>query len=668
VRALLALSLFASALAVLGQPEPSRVRPEAPAPLADSSVALLGSAGQAEAVDPEKALTLARAARAVARTLREELRADLMLASLERQRGDYPGALAQARSGRERAAAAGERALEAEFLLVLARTQWSRSELPAALQSFQALLALAEGLGDPQMLARAHNGFGTTQAVAGQWERAVQHYETARKFATQSGDRAALADVLNNLGNFHLSRTRDYARARALHEDALALHEQLGDRRGLADSHLNLGTIASATADYPEAIRRFELAREIHAALGVKRNLANALRSLGTALRKSGRPHDALVRLHESEALATELGSPAVLGPIFRELAATHETLGDWRAAFVAERRHAAANEAVLSERTRERIVTLNERADAERHRREVDLLRREQAMQQGELAQTRWQHGALLAVVACGVVAVVALISRQRLKLAAERRVLEETRTAQVAAEAADALKTRLVSIASHDLRAPLSSIATGAAVIACDPQVPAAVATCATLMQREAQRLGALIRDLLEVSAVEMRRLDFHFSPVAVAPLVSDAVAAAQPRAVEKGQTLVADLAAAGAAHTRADPARLRQALDNLIDNALKFTPPGGGVRVISRQESDLVEVAVQDEGPGLSPEDFAQLFQPFHRLSAVPTGGESSSGLGLYIAREIIAAHGGQIVVDSTPGEGATFRVLLPAAAES
>src|SRR5690606_16291311 len=150
----------------------------------------------------------------------------------------------------------------------VARTHWNRSDLPAALETYFTLLPLAEARGDPHLLARVHNGLANTQATAGQWERARTHYETARRFAIAAEDNFLLADMLNNLGNLHYDRRRDFAAARELHAEAVALRDALGHRRGMADSQLNLGNIAAATGDYAEAIARFERAREAYEALG----------------------------------------------------------------------------------------------------------------------------------------------------------------------------------------------------------------------------------------------------------------------------------------------------------------------------------------------------------------------------------------------------------------
>jgi signal transduction histidine kinase len=127
-------------------------------------------------------------------------------------------------------------------------------------------------------------------------------------------------------------------------------------------------------------------------------------------------------------------------------------------------------------------------------------------------------------------------------------------------------------------------------------------------------------------------------------------------------KGMHVELRAPAEGAIH--ADPLRLRQVLDNLISNAVKFSPKGSTVTVVAERSGTDWKISVRDEGPGLKEADRASLFQEFSKLSARPTGGEKSTGLGLAIVKQVVLAQGGTIDVDSTPGKGATFWFTLPA----
>jgi len=134
-------------------------------------------------------------------------------------------------------------------------------------------------------------------------------------------------------------------------------------------------------------------------------------------------------------------------------------------------------------------------------------------------------------------------------------------------------------------------------------------------------------------------------------------------QPLAVNKQQTIT--VSAPPNIVTMCDTDRIREAIDNLISNAIKYSPIAGKITVAVSHEGNDTIIRVSDEGAGLSPEDLGRLFGRFQRLSAKPTAGESSTGLGLSIVKRIIDMHGGEVTADSDgPGKGSTFTITLPA----
>ena len=149
----------------------------------------------------------------------------------------------------------------------------------------------------------------------------------------------------------------------------------------------------------------------------------------------------------------------------------------------------------------------------------------------------------------------------------------------------------------------------------------------------------------------------------PVDIAALVSEVAEANQPSAAGKRQTIT--VSAPPNIVTLCDADRIREAIDNLVSNAIKYSPVSGKITVLVSHEQNNTIIRVADEGAGLLPEDLGRLFGRFQRLSAKPTAGESSTGLGLSIVKRIIDMHGGQVTAESVgPGQGSTFTVMLPA----
>jgi two-component system phosphate regulon sensor histidine kinase PhoR len=171
-------------------------------------------------------------------------------------------------------------------------------------------------------------------------------------------------------------------------------------------------------------------------------------------------------------------------------------------------------------------------------------------------------------------------------------------------------------------------------------------------------------MINELLDLSRIEAGAVELHLGPVSIRELVDEAVEVFQRNAREKSVAL-------GAHHTdvlpviQGDRDKLLQVLTNLVQNAIKFTPPGGTVRVESRlREDQFVEVAVADTGCGIPPHEIDKVFEKFYRGESIPTG-DRGAGLGLAISKNLVELHGGRIEVTSTPGAGSRFFFTLPIA---
>jgi signal transduction histidine kinase len=175
-------------------------------------------------------------------------------------------------------------------------------------------------------------------------------------------------------------------------------------------------------------------------------------------------------------------------------------------------------------------------------------------------------------------------------------------------------------------------------------------------------AKRLTGMVDDLIVEAMNDALDISIRCEPFDYAALVTDVVGANRPLAERKNQTIV--LLGLKTLPLNADQERLREAIDNLIGNAIKYSPVGGQIEVAITQEDGQAVCRVSDQGAGLSPEDMTRLFGRFQRLSAKPTAGEASTGLGLSIVKRIAELHRGSVTAASPgPGLGSTFSLLIP-----
>jgi signal transduction histidine kinase len=223
--------------------------------------------------------------------------------------------------------------------------------------------------------------------------------------------------------------------------------------------------------------------------------------------------------------------------------------------------------------------------------------------------------------------------------------------------------LKDSFLGMAAHDLRTPITVIQLAVGLML-DYGAPLSDEERTSFLRdikRQSDHMLALLNDLLDVTEIEAGHLSLDRQPIDLADFLQDATAWHRKLAAPKGTQIILEDVPAGRA--QADALRLRQVVDNLISNAVKYSPPGSQVWVRAERTSDGWRIHVKDQGPGITPKDRQRLFQDFARLSAKPTGGEKSTGLGLAITHRVVAAHDGQIGVDSEPGQGADFWFTLP-----
>ncbi len=229
------------------------------------------------------------------------------------------------------------------------------------------------------------------------------------------------------------------------------------------------------------------------------------------------------------------------------------------------------------------------------------------------------------------------------------------------------DKAKNVFLSNVSHELRTPLGTVDGYIDMIASESLGAVAAPQKAALevMSRNIERLTSMINEMIESSRMEIRGIRLVRELWGMRPLVAEALASAQPEAVRKDLS-VSLHAAETLPFQWGDRDKLAQVLGILLSNAMKFTPAGGGVSLVAEVKGRDVVYAVSDTGIGIAPEHHERVFKKFYQVDSSMTRHYQGSGIGLSIAKAIVEAHGGRIDLESAPGQGSTFRVVMPQAA--
>lgn len=221
---------------------------------------------------------------------------------------------------------------------------------------------------------------------------------------------------------------------------------------------------------------------------------------------------------------------------------------------------------------------------------------------------------------------------------------------------------KNFILGMAAHDIKNPLSIIH-GFSTLLQKGRYPAQrLGFYINKIVNNCNRMNRMLVELLDISAIESGKIALHKEPIKIQEILNDAVELYTDMAEQKGIVITYEKSN-GLPFINADKIRMSEVFDNLISNAIKYTPEKGFITIWCEEKDDNVVIHVKDTGQGFDPDELSKVFQAFAKIRSQPTGGEVKSGLGLAITKKVVDMHDGTISVNSTSGNGAIFKIVLP-----
>ena len=513
-------------------------------------------------------------------------------------------------------------------------------------------LRIREGIGDRRKIANSLNSIGTVNRNLEEYEKAQQYLLQAMHIHEEIGDRFGISYSLNGLGIVY-RRLGDYDKALEYYYKALVLRKETGDRRRIANTLTNMGVVYRDMREYDKALEYYQQALSIKEEIGNRVGIARAFLYVGEIDRHLGRSVEALDYLEQSLNKAQAIGAKEIIRDSYKGLADTYDDMGNLVKALEYFKMFNVIDEELIGAETHKEVAQLQVRLgllEKEReislHKQEIELLKRDSQIQQAKLEKHEFQRNIFLG----GAVSLLLLV------LLITNLYLQKRK--------ADEMKTQLLSIVCHDLRSPLGAVIGLAEEIQDELHDPGSdAAQMAGLISNSGNQIMDLAENLLDFSALELGKLVLEIDLVDVAELATTVAEGFYTEADRKNQKVVLSMTDEGQCIIKADKDRLRRVVENLISNAIKYSPPDSTI-YLKVEKRDKLRIEVRDEGPGFTKEDKAQLFDEFKRLSAQPTGGETSIGLGLSIVKRFVELHNGRVWLENgIGGKGSTFIVELP-----
>ncbi len=600
-----------------------------------------------------------------------------MLGVAELKFANLTKAIEHLNQAKELATEIDEKPLLIKILGALGNTYWNVANYSGALRLHHQALALAETVNDERAIAASLHNIGNAYFKLSELDKALEVYQKSLAIKEKLGNEREIATTLMNIGNIYYS-IDDLEKARACYEQSLALKQKSGaPPTSLAHNLMNIGNIFYRQKKYTEALQHFEHTREVLKDSPDLLLRAQILGNIASSLAGLGNYRESLEQQLQCLALREKINHKQGITLSHNSIGLCYLELGELENA---EAHLLKTLELAESQQSKQEIIdALN--ALSKLYKRARDF---EKALEYHERYHKAYQE-AFSETQAKQLREMQARFETEQVRREAERekernaeleKALSEAENQRKLAIEANQIKTQLLSIAAHDLKSPLQSIIGFSGIIKETAQSEAqTVNTYSTHIESAANRMLLLINEMLKSNEYDVGDMTLNLKPTRVDKVLESVVYESQFIAKKKSQTLLIE-------HTEEislllDENRIREVLENLISNALKYSPKETTVYIslssmpinqsriqVAEGVNDVMRIAVRDEGQGLTERDMTKLFGRFQRLSARPTDEETSTGLGLFIVKKIVDLHGGSVWAESEgKGKGATFFVELP-----
>lgn len=567
-------------------------------------------------------------------------------------------------------------------------------------------LTLSQELGYREGEAMANSLTASKYFDFGEFELALEHYISSLEIEDELGNEAEVANMFSSIGIVHLEQ-QNYDKAIEFLSQSIARWEKINQPDGAYTAINNLGVLYRRQGKYDKALELFYKAQEYAIEANADSllymiatlNIGNTHRNKGD-LEKAPAYLNKAKKYFEDNNLRSGLTfSNLVLGQLHQDrqefdlalehalkslefaqqelqlqrirdayelIAEIYEDLGDYSQAYQNYRQFHQVSDSLLNLQRSERINEMQIRFDVEQKDREIDLLNKESALQEARIAQQVQLRNFMVAGLIMLTIFVALLIrnNRERKK---RNELLRQNRQeiTEQNEKLAELIKEKddFLSIVAHDLRNPISIIVSIMSLMKHDENVTREeIDEYSEMILISSDKMLQLINDLLDIQSISHGKIQDIKEKVNIHdPLqqsVDDFIKTAKIKDIE-----IYPVFSEHAGIIAGNRQKLARVFDNLISNAIKYSPHGSEVFVSTHVQEGRVLVSFRDKGEGISRDDQKKLFGKFSRLANKPTGNETSTGLGLFIVKKLVNSMNGKVWCESTPGEGAVFYLEFP-----
>lgn len=535
-----------------------------------------------------------------------------------------------------------------------------RGDYSYAMDIYFEALDIERELDDKSGLAYTYQNIGVIYDTQKDYPKALEYYHESLSLRKEIGERRGVAQIINYIGVVY-QKSANYEKALEQYQEALNIKQELGDKRGVADGNLNIGKLYADQGMQNKAIEYKKKALAISEEINSDWGKVGALISLGESYQQLGKFSLSKQYLMNGIALAKEAQLFASVRDGAWILASVEKDMSNFRDAYDAMVVYQQMSDSISNVEITKRITLMEARFNFQQERDSIQFANeKEKLILDQQIQSQKTTQLITLVAIAVLVLIIAILFGFYRFKIAANKRLSQLNTKIQERNDSLRALneeKNHLIGIVAHDLQNPLSGII-GALDLMDQKEMSEENRSMKDLIHISSTRMHKMIKEILNIETIEkgldgIKSQPYHFSK-AVSEVCKEYERLAKEKNISIEQSIDRNI------QILADERYIVQIVENLVSNAIKFSPHDKKVQVTLSEVDGKARLQVKDEGPGLSEGDKKMLFHRYQRLSAKPTGGESSTGLGLSIVKMFVERMDGTIWCESELGQGASFFV--------
>ena len=545
--------------------------------------------------------------------------------------------------------------------LAMARASEMTGDYQNSLERLMLVLQMSTTFNNPSLEARIRIELGKVYTATGNHDQASQNFEQVLRKTDDLGQSKTVAQAMFYLGRLYASM-KNYEEALKRHKEALVVWRALKDRKNEAISLNDIGELYTLTKNDERTLANHMAALKIRQGLKDKSGIAQSYNNIGALYLRQKQYEKAIANLLPALEAAREVEALRELSRSYESLRDCYTELGDHQQALQYSNLLLALSDMMQPERTDRRPSE----TDTKLRKEQIKNLKQESLLRAQQIQQQEERQLYLYAFIALAGI-IILLVLYQYLMKRRTNRMLEQTNATiqqqNLALQDLNATKDKFFSIISHDLKGPLNSLTSfsGLLINHTDSLSKDEIRMLAQDLDKSVKNLFALLENLLEWSRSQTGNIEFKPEVFDIATVMEDnkALLAAQ------AQTKKIEVAykSEGTRIVNAHKNSVTTVVRNLLSNAIKFTPEGGSIWLTAEARQGQIQVAIADNGVGMSPEVVQKLFRIDTKHSTKGTANEKGTGLGLILCKDFIEKNGGRLWVESEPGKGSVFVFTLP-----